>query len=151
MPNEKDPTVFQEGNIIDPPPDPWAPPRANYAQAASIATGATGVALLAGDMPASGTGESLIALLPDPHQVFAGTAHLLGFQLNASDTWTWGFILVVLGLALNIYSYVVRYRYATWVKPRWDAQLATLQRAQTLTTQAATPQVQAQGFVAGDA
>ena len=29
-------------NVVDPKPDPWEPPRANTAHAASIATGATG-------------------------------------------------------------------------------------------------------------
>jgi len=121
MPQEQDTTVVTEGNIIDPPPDPWAPPRASALQAGSIATGATGVALLAGNEPASGTADSLIALLPDPHQVFSGAAHLLGFQFSASDAWTWGFLLVVLSIVLNVASFALRYRWARQVEAEQTA------------------------------
>jgi hypothetical protein len=114
-----------EGQGLDPAPDPWIPPRANYAQAASIGTGATGVALLVSDQP-SGTVDSVIAWLPDPARLFGGVAHVLGFQFDASSAWMWGLILVIVSLALNIYSYVARYRFAVWVKPRWDAQLARI-------------------------
>ena len=127
MPVNEDNETIEGGQALEPPPDPWAPPRANAAQAASIATGATGVALLAGDMP-SGTADSLIAWLPDPHRLLSGAAHLLGLQLNAASVWTWGFLLVVVSLALNVYSFAVRYRWATWVQPRWEAQLEALRR-----------------------
>ncbi|HBL28883.1 MAG TPA: hypothetical protein DD490_18775 [Acidobacteria bacterium] len=118
MPDPSDPSVVPESNVAEPKPDPWIPPRANAAQAASIATGATGVALLAGS-ESSGTAEGMIALLPDPHRAVAAAAHLLGIQLDASSSWTWGFLLVVLSVALNIYSFAVRYRWARAVEDEY--------------------------------
>ncbi len=138
-----------EGPGLDPPPDPWAPPRANAAQAASIGLGGAGAALLGGSQPSPDTIGNMIALLPDPTQLFGRMAHLLGFQFDASAAWTWGLVLVILSVVVNIYSYFLRYRYATWVKPKWDAQLAALQRNQAVQQQAATSG--ARGFVSGDA
>jgi len=133
----------------DPKPDPWAPPGANYAQAASLATGATGVALMAADQPATGAGQA-IAWLPDPHQAFASMAHVLGYQFSASDAFTWGFILVILSVALNLYSYVVRYRYAKQMEAEYAA-LEAEKDAKDRAVQSAASQAGAQGFVGGDA
>jgi hypothetical protein len=113
------------GSSVDPKPDPWEPPRANAAQATSIATGATGVALLIGSEPPDG--QSLL-MLPDPTEIFSRVAHVLGFQFDASSAWTWGLILVILSVALNIYSYLERYFYAKRVKPLWDEQIPRLER-----------------------
>ena len=145
MPGEQN---KNEGQGLDPEPDPWIPPRANQAQLASIGTGATGAALLAGST--STDGQSLL-MLPDPAAIFGRVAHILGFQLDASSAFTWGLVLVVLSVLLNVYSFAVRYRFAIWVKPRWDAQIAALQRGADLQKQAATPQARAQGFIGGDA
>lgn len=112
------------GNTVNPKPDPWAPPGAAAAQAASIATGATGVALLVGSEPPDG--QSLL-MLPDPTEIFSRVAHVLGFQFDASSAWTWGLVLVILSVVLNIYSFLSRYRYATWVKPLWDEQIPRLE------------------------
>jgi hypothetical protein len=113
------------GNAVNPKPDPWAPPGANTAQAASIATGATGAALLIGSEPPDG--QSLL-MLPDPTEIFSRVAHVLGFQFDASSAWTWGLVLVILSVLLNIYSLFLRYRYATWVKPLWDEQIPRVER-----------------------
>ncbi|HKH48712.1 MAG TPA: hypothetical protein VKM72_28945 [Thermoanaerobaculia bacterium] len=136
-----------EGQGLDPEPDPWIPPRANYAQAVSIGTGATG-ALLLGNETLSGP-QSLL-MLPDPAEIFGRMAHVLGFQLDASSASKLGLVLVILSVLLNLYSFFVRYRFATWVKPRWDAQIAALKRAGAFQQQAATPQAKAKGFVPGE-
>lgn len=140
-----------EGPGINPPPDPWIPPEAMVAQGASIATGATGAALLIGDQP---SGQSLL-MLPDPAAIFGRVGHVLGFQFDLRDVWTWGLVLIVVSVLLNIYSYVVRYRFAKWVKPLWDAQLKDIEqklaRADAFQQQTSTPQAKAQGFVGGDA
>lgn len=149
MPEDGSDPILQEGQGLEPDPDPWAPPRASTAQAASIGTGATGAALLIGDQIASGD-QGTLALIPDPARVVSGVGHLLGLQVSTSTLWTLGLVLVVLSVLLNVYSLVVRYRYALWVKPRWDAQIAALQRAADLQKQVAT-QARAQGFVGGDA
>jgi hypothetical protein len=141
---------LDEGNIVEPPPDPWSPPRANYAQAASIGTGATGAALLLGEQAPAGA-SAAIALLPDPVHLFGRAAHVLGFQVDASSFWSWGLVLVVVSVLLNVYSFVLRYRFATWVKPRWDEQLAALQRKLAFQQQATTPAAKQQGFIGGDA
>lgn len=144
-----EPLVPTGAGVIDPPPDPWSPPRANAAQAASIATGATGAGLLANATP---NGSSLL-MLPDPTEIFSRVAHVLGFQFDASSAWTWGLILVVLSVILNIYSYLERYLYARRVKPLWDEQVPRLEReaAQFRRLQAATPPAQAQGSGGGGA
>lgn len=113
------------GSSVDPKPDPWDPPRANAAQAASIATGATGAALLVGSEPPNGAS---LLMLPDPTEIFSRVAHVLGFQFDASSAWTWGLVLVILSVALNIYSYLERYLYAKRVKPLWDEQIPRLER-----------------------
>jgi hypothetical protein len=153
MPDTKDfLDRFAEPQGIDPKPDPWAPPDAQTAQAASIGTGATGAALLLGDTPSSDTADGIIALLPDPTQLFGRVAHVLGFQFDASSAWTWGLILVVLSVVLNIISYSLRYRYAQGVERAWAAREAERQKsAQQLARDATAPQSKARGFVGGDA
>jgi hypothetical protein len=148
MPELRETTDSREDTYI-PKPDPWGPPRANAAQATSVATGATGVALMLADQPASG-GAQAIAWLPDPHQLFAGTAHLLGYQFSASDAFTWGFVLVVLSVVLNLYSYASRYRYARQVESEYDTRVAAQDAKEQALKQAAS-QPKAQGFVGGDA
>lgn len=101
-----------EGNVAEPRPDPWSPPESNYAQAASIAAGATGVALLTGD---SASGVAQLGMLPDPAQLF----NILGASLGASGARTWGIVLVVLSVLLNILSFWLRYRYAGELKEKW--------------------------------
>lgn len=133
--------------ISQPQPDPWAPPGAMQAQAASIGTGATGAALLLGDQPSTDAAEGVIALLPDPAQLFGHVAHVLGFQFNASTAWTWGLILVILSVVLNIYSYARRYQYAKGI----ERELAAQQAADAAKEAQLTPQAKAQGFVGGDA
>jgi|SRR5215213_1646403 len=112
--------------ISQPQPDPWAPPGANASQATSIATALTGVGLMLGDEPATGVvnPEAMLAWLPDPSRLFSSAAHVLGFQFNASDAWSWGFVLVILSVALNIYSYALRYQYATKLEREYAAQKA---------------------------
>lgn len=122
------------GTTVNPKPDPWGPPGANAAQATSIATGATGAALLLGSEPPSG--QSLL-MLPDPTRIFDHAARVLGFQLDLSNLWTWGLILVVLSVALNVYSLFLRYRYARWVEPRWNEQIPRLEREAELGRKAA--------------
>ncbi|HYU34586.1 MAG TPA: hypothetical protein VEW48_20745 [Thermoanaerobaculia bacterium] len=135
--------------VIDPKPDPWAPSGANNAQAASLATGATGVALMLADQPSTDIAQA-IASLPDPHQTFASMAHILGYQFSASDAFTWGFILVILSLALNLYSYVVRYRYAKQMEAEYAAHEAE-KDAKDRALQSAASQAGAKGFIGGDA
>jgi hypothetical protein len=132
-----------EGPGLEPAPDPWIPPGANYAQAASIATGATGAALLIGDQPSTGT-EAAIAMLPDPTHVFASAANVLGFQFDASSAWTWGLILVVVSVVLNIISFSLRYRHAQLVEREWAAKQA--KDAQLQASTAATRK----GFISGE-
>ena len=67
-------------------------------------------------------------MLPDPAEIFGRVAHVLGVQLDFSDLWTWGLVLVVVSVALNVYSLFLRYRYATRVKPLWDEQIPRLER-----------------------
>lgn len=126
-------------------PDPWIPPGSGGYQAASIATGATGAALLIGDQPSTGTfdGQAL-AMLPDPTHVFASAANVLGFQFNASSAWTWGLILVVVSVVLNIISFSLRYRHAQQVEREWAALQA--RNAQVQASAAADPQ----GFARGE-
>ena len=133
-----------EGPGLEPAPDPWIPPGANYAQAASIATGATGAALLIGDQPSTGTADAAIAMLPDPTHVFTSAANILGFQLDASSAWTWGLILVVVSVVLNIISFSLRYRHAQQVEREWAAQQA--KDAQVQASAAATRK----GFISGE-
>jgi hypothetical protein len=117
----------------------------------SVGTGATGAALLLGDQ--SG-GQSML-MLPDPAEIFGRMGHVLGFQFDLQDVWQWGLVLVIVSVLLNVYSYFLRYRYATWVKPRWDAQLKAIEqklaRVDTFQQQTSTPQSKAQGFIGGDA
>jgi len=110
--------------LAEPKPDPWMPPGSGAAQAASIGSGATGAALLLSDQPSTDTVDGVIALLPDPAQLFGRVAHVLGFQFDTSAAWTWGLILVVLSVALNIYSYALRYQYAKRVEREYAAQQA---------------------------
>lgn len=146
MPEPSDLKVPNEGTFVEPQPDPWGPPGANYAQAASIATGATGTALLIGDSPDSTeVAKSAVAMLPDPVQVFGGLAHVLGFQFEASDAWSWGIVLVALSVALNIVSYALRHRYARYIERE---QAANLARDAQLQASAATNR--AQGFIPGE-
>jgi hypothetical protein len=138
--------------LADPKPDPWMPPGSGAAQAASIGTGATGAALLLSDQPSTDTVDGVIALLPDPAQLFGRVAHVLGFQFDASAAWTWGLVLVVLSVILNIISYSLRYRHAQQVVQAWAAREAERQRsAQQVARDAARPQSKAQGFIGGDA
>ncbi len=111
---------------IEPKPDPWEPPRAAAAQAAGTAAGLAGLALMAGDQNPGGADQA-IAWIPDLNQVFASTAHVLGVQFSQEDAFSWGFILVVLCVALNLISLWIRYRWATWVKPLWDEQIPRLE------------------------
>lgn len=101
------------GNVAEPRPDPWGPPAANYAQAASIAAGIAGAATLSGE-PTSGTDD--LGMLADPAQLF----HVLGASLDGSDARTWGLALVVLSVLLNILSFWLRYQYAGELKEKWD-------------------------------
>jgi hypothetical protein len=119
------------GDSVDPKPDPWAPPRANAAQAVGTAAGLAGVGLMAGDSD-PGALDQAIAWLPDPNQVFASVAQVLGFEFHRADAFSWGFILVVLCVALNLVSLWLRYRWAEYVKPRWDEQIARLEREAAL-------------------
>lgn len=138
--------VPPEGPSLQPQPDPWGPPGANYAQAASIATGATGTALLIGDSPDSTeVAKSAVALLPDPVQIFGGLAHVLGFQFEASDAWSWGIVLVALSVALNIVSLALRRRYAQFIEREQAANLA-----RDAQLQASASASRAQGFIPGE-
>ena len=129
---------------MQPQPDPWAPPGSGGYQAASIATGATGAALLVGDQPSTGTADAAIAMLPDPTHVFASVANVLGFQFDASSAWTWGLILVVVSVVLNIISFSLRYRHAQQVGREWAALQA--KNAQVQASAAATRK----GFIRGE-
>lgn len=133
-------------NSVDPKPDPWAPPAANTAQAVGTAAGVAGVAMMATD-PDPGALDQAIAWLPDPTQVFASVANVLGFEFHRSDAFSWGFILVVLCVALNLVSLYLRYRYAEYVKPRWDEQIAKLESEAEVgrRLQGTTPPAKAQG------
>ena len=131
----------------DPKPDPWAPPGAMAAQAASIATGATGAALLLGDQPSTDAVAGVIALVPDPAQLFGRVAPVLGFQFDASTAWTWGLILVILSVVLNIYSYALRYRYAKGV----ETELAAQQAVDAAKEKQVIAQAKTSGFTRGDA
>lgn len=111
------------GNTIEPRPDPWEPPRAAAAQAASIATGAAGVALLANARP----GGASLLMLPDINEMFSRVAHVLGLQFGPVDAWKWGLALVTLSVVLNVYSFLERYLYAKRVKPLWDEQIPRLE------------------------
>jgi hypothetical protein len=143
MPEPRD--IDSEGQSLVPQPDPWGPPGANALQAASIASGATGAALLAGDSSTSpDTYEGLLALIPDPTQVFGRVAHVLGFQFDASDAWTWGLVLVVLSVALNIISLALRYRYARYIVTEQAKNRA--RDAQAQASAAATRK----GFISGE-
>jgi hypothetical protein len=133
----------------DPKPDPWAPPGANYAQAASIGTGAAGVGLLAGDSSTTETAGQALAMLPDPSHVFASLANVLGFQVDASDAWRWGFLLVVLSLALNIFSFALRYFHARTVMTAWEER-ERQRRAKDAQLQAGTGAARKQGFISGE-
>lgn len=148
MPQTTHTSVPHEGNVVDPKPDPWAPPGAMATQAASIGTGATGAALLLSDQPSTGAVEGLITWLPDPAQLFGRVAHVLGFQLDASAAWTWGLILVILSVLLNVYSYTLRYQYAKKVEREYaEQQAADAAKERQLMAQAS----QAGGFIGGDA
>ena len=129
-------------STVHPKPDPWDPPRAATAQAVGTAAGVAGVALMAGDPDPGALDGAFIAWLPDPNQVFASVAHVLGFEFRQADAFSWGFVLVVLCVALNLLSLWWRYRYAEWVKPQWDEQIAALERAadQASQQQTAPPQ-----------
>ncbi|HJX28410.1 MAG TPA: hypothetical protein VJ885_10885 [Thermoanaerobaculia bacterium] len=102
-----------QGNVAEPRPDPWSPPAANFAQAASIAAGIAGAATLSGE---STSGTDDLAMLANPAQLF----HVLGASLDASDARTWGLALVVLSVLLNILSFWLRYKYAGELKEKWD-------------------------------
>lgn len=146
MPNLTDLKVPEEGTLVEPQPDPWGPPGARYAQAASIATGATGTALLIGDSPDSTeVAKSAVALIPDPAQIFGSLAHVLGFQFEASDAWSWGIVLVALSVALNILSYALRHRYARYIEREQAANLARDAQLQASATAS-----RAQGFIPGE-
>lgn len=127
-------------------PDPWIPPGSGGYQAASIATGATGAALLLGDEPSTGTADAVIAMLPDPTHVFASVANVLGFRFDASGAWTWGLILVVVSVVLNIISFSLRYRHAQQVEREWAAKQA--KDAQLQASAAAANRKQ--GFISGE-
>lgn len=134
--------------LAEPKPDPWMPPGSGAAQAASIGTGATGAALLLSDQPSTDAVEGMIALLPDPAYLFGRVAHVLGFQFDTSAAWTWGLILVVLSVALNIYSYALRYQYASKVEREYAAQQAAdAAKKNQVIAQAS----RAGGFTRGDA
>ena len=132
----------------DPKPDPWAPPGANATQAASAGAGATGVLLMLADQPTDGvfTPEAM-AWIPDPNRVFASAAHVLGFDFNRSDAFSWGFVLVILSVGLNLYSLWLRYRYAQQVEREYAAQVAAGEAKEG----AVQRQAKARGFVGGDA
>jgi hypothetical protein len=143
-----DTSLQKEGNIVEPKPDPWAPPGAMAYQAGSIGTGATGAALLLSSEPSTGTVDGLIAWLPDPAQLFGRVAHVLGFGFDVSTAWTWGLILVILSVALNIYSYLLRYQYAKKVeRESAEQQAANAAKEMQLVAQAN----RAGGFTPGDA
>lgn len=142
MPEIKDVSQRKEGPA-ELQPDPWIPPGSGGAQAASIATGATGAALLIGDQPSTAADQA-IAMLPDPAHVFASVANVLGFRFDASSAWTWGLILVVLSVVLNIISFSLRYRHAQQVEREWAAKQA--KDAQLQASAAATRQ----GFISGE-
>ena len=131
------------GSTLEPPPDPWSPPRAMATQAGSIATGATGTALLAG----AGSGGASLLMLPDPTEIFSRVAHVLGLQFGRQEAWWLGMALIVVSLALNVYSYYLRYRWAKEVGPKWAEQIPRLEREAALyrRLQAAGPQPRAQG------
>lgn len=139
----------ESAEVDQPEPDPWVPPGANGAQAASIGTGATGLALLVGDAPSDAV-EGMIALLPDPTQIFGRVAHVLGFQFDASAAWTWGLVLVTLSVILNIYSFTLRYQYAKRVEREYAARKAAKAAKEAKQGQVAA-QSKARGFVGGDA
>lgn len=137
------------GTVLDPPPDPWSPPRARATQAGSIATAATGTTLLAG----AGPGGASLLMLPNPTEIFGRVAHVLGLQFGRQEAWWLGMALIVVSLALNVYSYYLRYRYAKEVGPKWAEQIPQLEREARLgrELQAARPQPRAQGSGGGAA
>lgn len=140
------------GNTVNPKPDPWSPPSAATAQTVGTAAGLAGVALMAGD-PDPGALDQAIAWLPDPNQIFANVAHVLGFEFRQADAFSWGFVLVVVCVALNLLSLWLRYRYAEQVKPIWDKQIAQLERdsEQLEKSQEAARAARAQGAGGGAA
>jgi hypothetical protein len=148
MPELRDVTVPDEGTIVEPQPDPWAPPGAKYAQALSIGTGVAGVGTMAGD-PSTTFGDQAIAMLPDPSHIFASLANVLGFQVEASGMWKLGFLLVVLSLALNIYSFALRYFHARAVMTAWEER-ERQRRAKDAQLQASTGAARKQGFISGE-
>lgn len=147
MPEQRDLLIPEEGTAAEPQPDPWAPPGAKYAQALSIGTGIAGAGLLAGDSSTADTAENAIALFPDPSHVFASLANVLGFQVDASDAWRWGLLLVVLSVALNIFSFALRYFHARTVMAAWEERerQRKAKDAQLQASAAASPR----GFISG--
>lgn len=138
----------EEPQGLEPKPDPWSPPSASYAQAASIGTGAVGVGLLAEDSSTTGIAGQAIAMIPDPSHLFASLANVLGFQADASDAWRWGFLLVVLSVALNIFSFALRYFHGRNVVAAWEERerRRKAKDAQLQASAAASPQ----GFISGE-
>lgn len=103
-------TDTTQGSTAEPRPDPWSPPEANYAQAASIAAGIGAIAL---DQSTSGTDD--LSMLMNPAQLF----HVVGASLDASDARTWVLVLMILSVVLNIFSLFLRYQYAGALKEKW--------------------------------
>lgn len=134
----------------DPKPDPWSPPGASYLQAASIGTGAAGVGLLAGDSSTTDTVENAIALFPDPSYLFASLANVLGFQTDVSDAWRWGFLLVVLSVALNIISFTWRYLYARKAVAEWEERERQRKAKEAQLQASAAAANRKQGFIGGE-
>ena len=88
MPDDPTVGIGKEEQGLDPRPDPWGSATANTLQKASTATGGTGAALLIGDQIA-GSDTGSLALIPDPAQVFASLAQILGFQVGRSGALLW--------------------------------------------------------------
>lgn len=133
----------QEGPLLEPQPDPWGPPGANALQGGGTAAAAAGVIVLESGSSTNVAPES-IAMLLDPSLLFARLAHLLGFQFDASNAWTLGILLVVLGVVLNVISLAMRYRYARHIVAEQDKNRA--KDAQLQASAAATRK----GFISGE-
>jgi hypothetical protein len=141
MPEPRD--IDSEGQALEPQPDPWGPPGANALQAGSIAAGVGAAGALGGDSSSTETINGALGMLPDPTQVFAHVANILGFQLDGSNARTWAFVLIVLCVALNIISLGMRYRYARHIEQEQARNLA--KQEQLRTSAAASPR----GFISG--
>ena len=90
----------------DPPMIYDPPPRANAAQATSVAVGIVGLATTAAGT-SQGTTEGFLKL---GHDAVVQAGMFFGFS-TVPGSLRWGIVLTAVSLALNIYSLLLRYQY----------------------------------------